>query len=460
LVCGHLGVATLFVVTACGGDNDHQSQQPPPVTIRGGERLAWNQVADSIPQLRSLTFRLYVDGQESPLSSPQCDETIRPTGFECSAGLPSMTFGQHALELTSVSGGVESLRSPQLLVIVAGAAPTNAVSSLEQSRRIDSTVCWHDPQAACYSVQVIASDLGRVTAMSATPDGRVILIESGKRVRIIARDALGATIALPPEGDRQLTGLALDTDFEESRSVFVAWTELARGVPGLNVTRYRELENRLGEAATIVTALHIAADVMTPLAVDDEGLVYLALPVDRTGSERRFLGEAGAVMRFDRDGLVPRSNQHASAIVAEGYAVPLALAIDRPTRAVWLTGRDRQQLGPIAGLEIPSVNRGPWPSRPVAVKIRDAENEAVESLAIVSQQETSIPGTRLFVATGGRLRDVALTPWGAITSIAEVPIDDRYVPHTVAADTRDSLYVGVETHDGTDSVLKFTRLTR
>src|SRR6185369_9054987 len=120
--CRIVVIASLLISGGCSGDNGNQSQSPPPITIRGGERLAWDQVAGSAQQLRALLFKLYIDGQESQLSSPRCDETVRPAGFECSGGLPVMSAGQHALELTSVSDGVESERSQQLLVLVAGAA--------------------------------------------------------------------------------------------------------------------------------------------------------------------------------------------------------------------------------------------------------------------------------------------------------------------------------------------------
>jgi hypothetical protein len=108
----------LVLLVGCGGGDGSGSDRVEPVPIRGGERLAWNQAADSIAQLKSLTFRLYIDGTESTLAATQCDEVPGPLGFECSGMLPPISSGQHLLELTSVLGGVESQRSPSLLVIV------------------------------------------------------------------------------------------------------------------------------------------------------------------------------------------------------------------------------------------------------------------------------------------------------------------------------------------------------
>ena len=372
-----------------------------------------------------------------------------------------MSAGQHALELTSVSDGVESERSQQLLVLVAGAATTSRLSSVEQSPPSQpiTSLCSREPQATCYSIHVVASDLGRVTALSPMPDGRAMFIEDGRQVRVIARGTLSPSAALAAEPGRRLTGLTTDSGFEESRLVFVAWTELARGVPALNITRYREVENTLGEAAMISTALPAGPDLTTPLAVDNEDLVYVAVPADRSGSGQRFLGNAGAVMRFDRDGLVPRSNQYGSPIVAEGYGAPLALAIDRPQRTLWIAGRDRERLGAIATLGLPTRRGSAWPSRPVAAAIQSAENEEIESITIIGQRETG-DARRLVLATGGRLLDIMLTPQDAVRSVSDIPLGDGYSAHAVAADQDGSLYVGAQAPDGSGSVLILVRLTR
>ena len=462
-LCG-LAIVSFLLVSGCGGDKDESNDQPPtespPGTIRGGERLAWNQLAASVTELRALTFRLYVDGQASALSSTRCSEALRDTapGFECSGQLPTMPSGQRALELTSVLDGVESDRSPRLLVTVAAGATTGVLSP-EQLSLAGSTICPNEARTNCYGVQVIASDLGAITALSSLPDGRVMFIESGQQVRIVARDADGGAIALPAEGTRQLTGLAIDTQFEKSRAVFVAWTELLRGVPVVNVTRYRELGNVLGEGATIVTGLPVILDSPTPLAVDDDGLLYVAMPAERSASGARFLGDSGSVMRFDRDGRVPPSNQNASPIVAEGYRTPLALAIDRSTRTVWLTGRDDQQLGEIAAFGIPALSRGTWPSQPSAVQAQLNGQTQVESIAIDQTDSARSAGVRLVVATGGQLRSV-LFERGAVRQTSDLRLGNAYLADAVATDRDGSVYVGAVSPGGAISLLKLARLAQ
>ena len=473
-ICCGLAIVGSVLLFACGGDdnkdNNGNTDQPPSqsgpgTTIRGGERLVWDQAAASITQLRSLTFRLYVDGRASTFSATTCNEAGRGTSFECSGLLPAMSSGQHTLELTSVLGGVESDPSPRLLVTVVGGAPPppppsppRDILSPEQSSRENSTICSDEPRTNCYGVRVIASDLGAVTALSPMPDGRVMFIEAGRQVRIVASTINASAIALTAESNRQLTGLAIDPQFERSRSVFVAWTELARGGPVLNITRYRELGNTLGEGATIITSLPVTPDSPTPLAIDDEGLIYVAMPADRSTSASRSLRVAGAVMRFNGDGRVPSSNRNASPIVATGYPTPLALAVDRSTRTVWLTGRDDREFGEVAVLAIPALSRGTWPSQPSAVERPLNRGTQVESIAINETASARGIGVQLVIATEGGLQSVLLEH-GAVTRSSDLGFGNGYSPNAVAIDRDGALYVGAASRDGAISLLKLTRVS-
>jgi glucose/arabinose dehydrogenase len=367
-----------------------------------------------------------------------------------------MSAGQHVLELVSVQRWIESDRSPGLLVLVPSTATTTSAPSNELSSRSAlraSTICASEHQADCYDIQVIASDLGRVTALTLLPDGRVMFIEGGRQLRLINRDSGSNAIALVAETARQLTGLAIDERFQTSRSVFVAWTEPAGDAPRLSITRYRELADALGEGATIVTGLPASSDQVTPLALDD-GLVYVAVPVDRSRSAPRFLGGAGAVLRFDSDGRVPPINQHGSPIVAEGYPGPLALAIDRSHRRVWLTGRDHAQLGDIATFEIPRLVSGAWPGRPVAVGSFQAGNEGIDSITIFKRAERADSEVRLLVAASGRVRELSLTANGDLNETLEVPLGDGYRAQSVVVADDGALYVSVSTQNGSFSVIR------
>jgi len=477
ILCG-LAIVVSVLLSACGGDNDNKDNngndgnrdqppsesQPGGSTIRGGERLTWDQLASSLTELRSLTFRLYIDGLASAFSAT-CNVSGRGASFECSGQLPPMFSGQHALELTSVLDGVESARSSRLFVTVVGGAtppapspppPPRGILPSEQSGRENSTICSDEPRTNCYGVQVIASDLGAVTALTPLPDGRVMFIEAGRQIRIVGGASNSNAIALSTEGNRQLTGLAIDTQFEKSGSVFVAWSELARNGPVVNITRYREVGNTLGEGATIVTGVPITSVSPAPLAVDADGLVYLAVPANLNSSDSRVVGTAGAVMRFDRDGRVPSSNQSASPIVAAGYATPLALAIDRSTRTMWLTGRDDGAFGEVAVLGIPALSRGVWPSQPSAVEQPLHGQTHVASIAIDETAPARGAAVHAVFAREGELHSVFLER-GAVRQISDVRLGSGYAADAVAIDRDGALFVAAASRDGAVSLLKLTK---
>ena len=464
--CG-LAIVGSVLLSACGGDDNKNnngsgdqppSQSGPGTTIRGGARLTWDQVASSVIELRALSFKLYVDGQSSSLSGLRCSEVLRDVapGYECSGQLPPMSSGQHDLVLTSILQGVESSRSAPLRVTVTSSASSTGALSRQPSAPAALTVCSEELRTDCHGVQVIASDLGAVTALTPLPDGRVMFIEAGRQVRIVGGATNSNAIALSAEGNGQLTGLAIDTQFEKSRSVFVAWTEVARGVPVVNITRYREVGNILGEGATIVTGVPVASGSPTPLAIDADGLVYVAVPANLGSSDSRFVGAAGAVMRFDRDGRVPSSNQSASPIVAAGYRTPLALAIDRATRTVWLTGRDDREFGEVAVLGIPALSRGTWPSQPSGVERALNGPTHVESIAIDETASARGAGVHVVIAKEGELKSMLLEH-GALRQISDIRLGNGYAADAVAVDRDGALYVGAASRDGATSLLKLTK---
>jgi hypothetical protein len=103
-----------------GGGNPASSGQA--VTLRGGERLAWDQVAATVQVLQALTFTLWVDGAATRLSGVSCSNVRSSNGYECSGGLPSMAPGLHSLELSAISNGLESGRSSSMAVMMAGSS--------------------------------------------------------------------------------------------------------------------------------------------------------------------------------------------------------------------------------------------------------------------------------------------------------------------------------------------------
>jgi hypothetical protein len=122
-------VLSLVLAAACGGNSvsgpsgsegGNPSSPGQAVTIRGGERLAWDQAAATVQVLQALSFTLWVDGAATRLTAVSCSNVRSSNGYECSGGLPSMAPGLHNIELSAISNGRESSRSAPVAVMMVG----------------------------------------------------------------------------------------------------------------------------------------------------------------------------------------------------------------------------------------------------------------------------------------------------------------------------------------------------
>ena len=125
---------------------------------------------------------------------------------------------------------------------------------MQHTRGVEAVFRCQQRATECYSIRVVANGLGRVTSLT-----RGQIIASGSR-RTDGElhhpgNELVPTDALTVSDTEQITGLTVDRDFEASRSVFVARVEDARESRRLRVvTRYREVQNTLGEDSRSLSA--------------------------------------------------------------------------------------------------------------------------------------------------------------------------------------------------------------
>ena len=131
--CCFLAVMTM----ACGRKTEAPSATPAPNAtapaehVAGSERFGWTQSASNRRELSTFHYVVYVDGARVELTDVACLPPASPasTEFECSAPLPPMSTGTHALELVMFivdeGGGVrESPRSAPLMITKTGAETT------------------------------------------------------------------------------------------------------------------------------------------------------------------------------------------------------------------------------------------------------------------------------------------------------------------------------------------------
>ena len=438
LVCLFLIIAFANVAVssvAWSGNESEQGQDPIP--IRAGARLVWDQPANSIDEMRSLTFRLYVDNAQSALTDVRCADIRTAVEFVCSGVLPTMSAGRHVLALASVQDGVETVPSAAIVVEFSGSAQVTAALSgaVAPSSSSAGLVCSGAP-VECYESALIASGLEPVTALSAAPDGRIFFVEGERSVRVIVGNAIVPEAALAlDQTDSRVVGLAIDTSFASTQTVFVAWTDSLAGSPRLNITRYREVQNTLGEGATIVTGLPFRSGALGPLAVDATGQLYVALP-------SVVQSESGVVARFTRDGFVPRENPASSPALAEGPASPTGIGIDPRRGNVWLVGQSPEGREAMISFA-PSTGRL-WPIRLIP--------------AIEGRRQGSDPG--FLIGVSNRLLRAVSTPYGAPEVVEEVRAAPGFELLAAAEAPNGSVYVSVvdtESDRSTSSILLLTR---
>jgi len=453
LPCG-LVFAVLMVAASCGGDNNSNSDSNNSndlPQVRAGTRLGWTQSASSLQQLSSMTFQLYVSGTAAALGGTKCSDTPGASGgYDCSGTLPSMSPGVHDLELTTLVQGVESARSPSLRVNFVSSSTTAATppsGDALNASAVDGPACTPSRRVCFAPTGLVARDLVDPTSLTPAPDGRLFFVESGTKIRVVANQVLLHEPALTAPPSTRIVGMAVDGDFNESHIVYVASTDQTRTkTVTLSITRYREVANTLGEAATIVTGLPFAPDALAPLAVDASGLLYVAMPSVNADDE------SGTVLRLTRDGQVPRDNAKASPIVAFGYNRPTALAIDSADGQIWVSGHSARWTHGISTFSVKSDQGAAWPRMPhtLGTWVQGERFQAATIGLTRRQGETA----RLLVTAGRQLYDGSIGEGGRLTSLSEVVFKRDLAIEASASAPGGLLYLIVRDAGGTASIVQ------
>jgi hypothetical protein len=276
-----------------------------------------------------------------------------------------------------------------------------------------------------------------VSALSPAPDGRLFFVEGNTRVRVVADGALRPAPVLALNNDRaRIVGLAVDGwSFPENRFVFVAWTDRTQtGQLQLNVTRYREVANTLGEGATILTGIPVPPDVPSSVAVDRQGHVYVAVPAPDSES---LAPGSGIILRLTRDGRVPPDNRLGLPAFASGFSTPTSLVLDTDRRLVWVAGRNAGSPPAIGVVPTSPLMQPPSPNL-----VAQVASEQPVSFVLAKPNESQEPA--LFVLADGRLSKTVRGQDGRVVEYLPLELGGLRVT-SVAATERGLLYVATET---------------
>jgi glucose/arabinose dehydrogenase len=336
LLAGPLVIA--FLAAAACGDSRPPSNPPPSdiPTISGTERLGWDQTAATQAELQTFRYAIYVDGTRAVLADATCSTAVTAAGFQCSARLPSMTPGQHTLELAAfvTTSGVitESPRSAPFRVNVSPAITLPILPSSSRSASADAPAA---AGSASTLVRVAASFDGfnDISDVAVAPDGRVFVAERRGAVRVIAGGVVDPRPVLLA-GER-IVSLALDPAFDSNGLVYALQSDaLDQGTGAVRLVRYRDAGGSFGERAVIVENLRAPGEPPSgSVRVGPDGKLYVTsffTPSDREG------GSEGRLLRLEKDGTTPQDQPPGDPVYAAGFAAIQAFDWQPDAASIWI----------------------------------------------------------------------------------------------------------------------------
>jgi hypothetical protein len=340
--------------------------------------------------------------------------------------------GPRSAEVTGVARFVRSV------------APAEGTASSRTGAADDSNVICLDPyRADCYSVSVLARGAGSLSSLTSLGNGRLLYIEDGRRVRMVAGSTLTAEPALEAAPAARFTGLAVDPDYARNGRVFVAEVSAGRaGTSEMRIVRFRELGGRLGEGAAVVYGLPLPVPGHAPFSVGSSQDVYVALPAgsDGGGLSSR---STGSVLRFTQDGAAAAGNRSGSPVLSAGYGMPSLVLWDATGQQLWVAGMTAQAVPALGQVAPDAAASQDWPTLPRPVEMTfDGSGEVpmVTSLATAAAGQ----GGQVFLTDSeGRLYRGA--PRGAALNVLEIPVGPFGSAIGVTGGLDEPLYVAVRT---------------
>jgi Fibronectin type III domain/Glucose / Sorbosone dehydrogenase len=396
--------------------------------------LAWdpNKVATS-------GYRVYV-GTESRVYDESFDVGLATT-FVFSDGVPGTRY-YFAVKAYNASGR-ESPASEEVSTVV-GDEPEYSVNAPSRAASVA-------PES--HGTRVRADALGAVTGLAPLPDGRVLFVENGRRVRLLeARGLITPSSLSTDDADAEFTELVVDPSFGRSAFVFVGTTELRRdGDRDFRVLRYRLVGDALGEGATVVAGLSFSGEHAPRFVVDDVGGIYVAMP---GAGDARADVYAGRVLRFAADGSVPPDQRGASPILADSYPIPLDL--DWDGRAVWIIGLDADSQ-PAIGRLLPDAADNEWPRRLRGTDFQTPPGFEVAAFDVTAPSLSDPSGSPAVILDATRrLHRIRARVQDAAREVEAMAWSTDAVPVEVAVGPQGRIHVVVRTSAGSFAVVALT----
>ena len=418
-----------MLAIACGPDSSSNdgggSGGNAPVVLHGGERLGWDQPTTAGANASSYTYTMYIDGSPRTLTNVTC--SVSGSAFTCSSLLPSLSPGRHSLSLVATSGNESSVpsRSLEVNVVIASTLPQEVVSD---AKPIAQPRC--SGTGPCFRSTELLRSPGLISSPVSAQNGRILYVVEGRQIQSVSPGAIAPTLLLDLESpSERILSLAVPASGPDSGSLlWVTSTETrVDDTRNLTITRYRLVEDTLGEAAVVVSMR--IPKVEPRVVIDNDSHIYIAMPSSNTTK--------ASVWRLMSDGTTPKSqpSPELSSVPQELKAVALT-----PEGQLWVSSVDdagRWQLSHVASTDIDARFQivGPAPDD------RQSSGLDITSMAFTRGAGAGSEPSVLAVASGALYR--ASAQGSVLGSMQQVPLS-RGTPIEVAADDG-GIYVVVTT---------------
>jgi hypothetical protein len=312
-----------------------------------------------------------------------------------------------------------------------GPRPARAAGNRDVSGAAPPPVCWAGVMTDCLTVRSVARLTEPVTGITEARDGRLFIVEGGRRVRVIA-GALQKTTALEISGSITRMGpLDLDPTFDRTGLVYVGETETRpNGEREFRVVRYRAIRNQLA-GRVVVASIQIAGTGEAMFALTPERRLYISVP----GSASDDIACAGTILRLNLDSTLPPDHRDGSPVVSSGLAYPTAITFDRRNGRLWLAGSDaagRQLLG---SLDDQMVTEG----LEVELKVSPVPGP----LTSLSTLKAFPAGGVMAVSADGGLEAAQLDHSGAVAGISRLLLQSLRPTRVLVSEHSSGLFVTV-----------------
>jgi len=260
--------------------------------------------------------------------------------FTVAAYAPGPVVGPRSTEV-SATGGAPGDTNAFWSSVWSARATSSGLRTLDSRVRHSSTEpsssCLQPGPDGCLPVQPIGRVSNPATPFAASPDGRLFVIDGGRRLRAMTGKGFARESLIIADRSTTLNQIAIDPAFARTGFMWVSETRTSPfGRRTFTVSRYRVVKNRAGERTEIVSGIVLPPSGNALFAIGGTGHIYVAVPGSANVSQTYW----GTVLRFNADGSVP-NDQNESPVIAAGYTFPHAIALEGFSDRVLLKGADQ-----------------------------------------------------------------------------------------------------------------------